>query len=222
MPRKKMTHNEDYYSAFPTRLRAIMEEKNLTQQDIATAIGKTRQAVGYYADGSSSPDWKTIVKLSEFLSVSTDFLLGRSNVRSVEGNEYTAASLGIPESFIDYFSLFKDIDPSEAPVKKVVGSFLSHPSFIDSVNSIAMLTDFYFYPPNRAATEKNWSSSDIDKLKDELFDLTGGEYIIARSVLSANILIDAAENRLREVVHSSVCDLMGNSDRAKELFESII
>lgn len=81
MPRKKNTCSDDYNAAFPTRLRKIMGEKNRTQQDVANAIGKTRQAVGYYTDGSSSPDWKTLVELSNYFDVSVDWLLGKTNTK---------------------------------------------------------------------------------------------------------------------------------------------
>lgn len=82
MPRKKNTCPSDCNAAFPTRLRKIMREKNRTQQDVANAIDKTRQAVGYYADGSSSPDWKTLVELSAYFDVSVDWLLGLTDIRS--------------------------------------------------------------------------------------------------------------------------------------------
>lgn len=78
MPRKKEQKPEDYGSPFPSRLREIMCEQGKTQREVADAVGKTRQAVGYYADGSSSPDWKTLVKLAQYFGVSTDWLLGLS------------------------------------------------------------------------------------------------------------------------------------------------
>lgn len=76
MPRKKSTNTEAYNKDFPRRLREVMQEKGETQQIVGDAIGKTRQAVGYYADGSSSPDWETIVKIAKHFGVSTDYLLG--------------------------------------------------------------------------------------------------------------------------------------------------
>lgn len=78
MPRKRAHEAENYNDAFPRNLRALMESRGKTQQDIAEYIQKTRQAVGYYADGSSNPDWKTIVQLAKFFDVTTDYLLGLS------------------------------------------------------------------------------------------------------------------------------------------------
>ena len=86
MPRKNNDTAGDYTKDFPRRLREIMREKKKTQQNVADAIGKTRQAVSYYADGSSSPDWEVIVKLAKYFDVSTDWLLGLSNVKTIDGD----------------------------------------------------------------------------------------------------------------------------------------
>ncbi len=76
MPRKRITMTDGYNKAFPKALRLLMRERNITQQELAEYIGKKRQTVSYYCDGASSPDWETLVKISSFFSVSTDWLLG--------------------------------------------------------------------------------------------------------------------------------------------------
>ena len=78
MPRKKKEQSGNYNKAFPTTIRNLMQRKNTTQNELANYLQKTRQAVSYYCDGSSSPDWETIVKIADFFDVSTDYLLGRT------------------------------------------------------------------------------------------------------------------------------------------------
>lgn len=78
MSRKPNLTGDEYNKVFPQRLREIMRSKNVTQKDLATEIGKTRQAVSYYMDGSSGPDWETLAKIASFLGVSSDYLLGLS------------------------------------------------------------------------------------------------------------------------------------------------
>lgn len=74
MARKQRIHPENYDKVFPTRLRELMKGK--TQQDLAVYLGKTRQAISYYLDGSSSPDWETLAKIASFFGVSSDYLIG--------------------------------------------------------------------------------------------------------------------------------------------------
>lgn len=83
MPRKRMTINKELFDKpFPSALRNLMKERNTTQQELAEALGKTRQSISYYCDGSSSPDWETIANIAKYYSVSADWLLGLSDVRS--------------------------------------------------------------------------------------------------------------------------------------------
>lgn len=78
MSRKPNLTGDEYNKVFPQRLREIMRSKNITQKDLAVEISKTRQAVSYYMDGSSGPDWETLAKIASFLGVSSDYLLGLS------------------------------------------------------------------------------------------------------------------------------------------------
>lgn len=73
-----MSRNEvsGYFKIFPTRLRKLMEEKKLTQDDIGAAIGKTRQSVSKYMNGLTSPTWEDIVIMAKLFKVPTDYLLG--------------------------------------------------------------------------------------------------------------------------------------------------
>lgn len=86
MPRKRMHTPSDYYSDFPSRLRRLIESADVTQEDVAKAIGKTRQAIGYYINGTSSPDWKVLVKIAQYFNVSIDYLCGLTDepTRDVE------------------------------------------------------------------------------------------------------------------------------------------
>lgn len=57
-------------------LRLLREKKGLRQKDVAELIGVSQVAYSYYEKGSREPDYATLVKLSDFFGVSTDYLLG--------------------------------------------------------------------------------------------------------------------------------------------------
>lgn len=103
MPRKKLNYTDNYYKPFPTRLRRLMRgdagkiNRTVSQQELADYLGlKVRQSVSAYCDGSGQPSWENIAKIAEYFSVSTDWLLGVTNIESVERNIQVAAStLGI-------------------------------------------------------------------------------------------------------------------------------
>lgn len=117
MARKRKTESDQYHAAFPRRLREIMSERGITQQTIADAIGKTRQSVSCYADGSSSPDWSTLVQLSRYLGVSTDWLLGQSDYMADEMRHLAASELGLSEKAI---KILKTLSGNEEQYGKMI------------------------------------------------------------------------------------------------------
>ena len=62
----------------PNRLKEIRQEKNLSQTDIAKALGVTRQAISLYEKGDREPKLETWQKLADFFNVPVDYLLGIS------------------------------------------------------------------------------------------------------------------------------------------------
>jgi len=58
------------------RIRERREARRLTQQDLASALQISAQAVSKWERGENAPDIATLVALSRLLGVSTDWLLG--------------------------------------------------------------------------------------------------------------------------------------------------
>ena len=69
---------------FSKRLKELMSENKTTQQDLANKTNMTRQAISQYAVGSVLPNIEKLYLISQYFSVSTDFLLGLSNYRNFE------------------------------------------------------------------------------------------------------------------------------------------
>ena len=66
------------------RLLGLREEAELTQQQVAEAIGSTQQKISNYEKGTVEPDCDTLVQLADFFKTTVDYMLGRSNQRYVE------------------------------------------------------------------------------------------------------------------------------------------
>lgn len=66
------------------RLKFLREEKNFTQGDIAKLLNITIAAYSYYENEKRDMTPDTIIKLAEYFNVSTDYLLGKSDVRNPE------------------------------------------------------------------------------------------------------------------------------------------
>lgn len=58
------------------RIKAIREQRGLTQADLAKQLGITRSSVNAWEQGISVPSTQYIVELAGLFKVSTDYLLG--------------------------------------------------------------------------------------------------------------------------------------------------
>ena len=69
---------------FKERLVKLRKELNLTQEDFAQKIGYTRTAISAWEIGRNEPSNADTVKIADFFGVSTDYLLGKSDIRNPE------------------------------------------------------------------------------------------------------------------------------------------
>lgn len=72
---------------FPERLKALRLEANLTQKEIAEKIGVSRPAYTYCEKGEKTPTQDKLTVLANLFNVSTDYLLGNSDYRTIEEDE---------------------------------------------------------------------------------------------------------------------------------------
>jgi transcriptional regulator with XRE-family HTH domain len=61
---------------FSSRLRSLREARGFTQEALAEAVGLQPAMLSHIERGRRGPSLATLVKLSEVLAVSTDYLLG--------------------------------------------------------------------------------------------------------------------------------------------------
>lgn len=76
MPRKAEPRVTTEQQVFPTRLRELMEKRNVNQKQLAAIIGMRPQTVSLYTGGQSTPDINCLRKIAEYFHVSCDWLVG--------------------------------------------------------------------------------------------------------------------------------------------------
>ncbi|MDR0286707.1 MAG: helix-turn-helix transcriptional regulator [Clostridiales bacterium] len=82
MPKENNTMGE--HEIFATRLRGLMEKKNTTHQQLAYKLNVSRQAVSSYYFGKRQPNFQKLIEIAEYFNVSTDYLLGVTELRNYD------------------------------------------------------------------------------------------------------------------------------------------
>ena len=62
-------------------LRKIRKEKGLTMKQLGAIVGVTEAAISQYETGKREADFETLLKISEALDCTVDYLLGREKTK---------------------------------------------------------------------------------------------------------------------------------------------
>lgn len=100
---------------FKDRLVKLRKELGLTQEDFAQKIGYTRTAISAWEIGRNEPSNADTVKIADFFGVSTDYLLGKSDIRNPEQQDDPLGLAKIGFNMKDYNP------PSETQKQQIKG-----------------------------------------------------------------------------------------------------
>lgn len=70
---------------FNDRLRALRQQRAMTQAEVARELNISQAAYSKYEVGTSSPNPETLAKLANLLGVSADYLVGSDNNKDRQG-----------------------------------------------------------------------------------------------------------------------------------------
>lgn len=232
MSRKIKERSADYFKAFPRRLENLMKQNNITQQTLADELGVSRQSVSYYCNGQSSPDWETIVKIAGYFKVSSDYLLGLSEVDTPKTDIRATADLtGLSQNSVELLMGWRSSSRYVEHLN-VLNFFFSDPRFIlfidrvirylDKANKLEEVRAKYNATNSYILKE---ASDDIVKeielregLKDTLSakDLSAAEELKEGAFLyvhkAVDVLIDSLEYHNKRVVFGNESEVADGND----------
>ena len=83
------------------KLHSLRTEMKLTQKQVADRIGLAISAGSSYESGTRYPSYETLIKLSRMFHVSTDYLLGLTEKRSVDVTGLEDAEIELITQLVD-------------------------------------------------------------------------------------------------------------------------
>ncbi len=69
------------------RIREVRLQSGISQKELATAIGVAPNTLSQYESGKRAPDYDTMGRISDYLHVSVDYLLGLGREKPILEDE---------------------------------------------------------------------------------------------------------------------------------------
>ena len=82
-------------------IRQLRLARNLSQVDLANALGVTKQSVSNWENNNIQPSIDMLIRLATVFSVSTDYILGLNHRKYIEISELTDCQLAHISAIID-------------------------------------------------------------------------------------------------------------------------
>lgn len=133
---------------FANRLKEIRKEKNMTQVQLAEALGVSKGTVAMWEIGKRQPNFETLNALSDIFDKKIDYILGYSNdSSSAQMTESEIEQLGIwetEENFYEMIMAYLRLDDFgkhavESVIKAEVSRCREHGSLLPKENFMLSL-----------------------------------------------------------------------------------
>ncbi len=79
MVKTVFVYHIDMKVLFYERLQQLRKEKGLTQCELAKVLNTTQRRISYMEAGKVEPDLSTLITLSNYFELTTDYLIGVKN-----------------------------------------------------------------------------------------------------------------------------------------------
>jgi len=87
-------------TVFAERIKRLREDKGVSQGQLAEVLGVSRPSLSAYENGTTPPDILVLDRAARYFEVSSDYLLGRQQGKSVEKSVFIAES-GLSDNATD-------------------------------------------------------------------------------------------------------------------------
>ena len=115
---------------FIKRLEALMEEKDMSQIELASKIGTTNVTISRYLSGERIPRLEIVAKIAEVFHTSVDYLVGLSSIRS---NSNTSDMLEIQQKLDSIGSLNTKKELSSSQLALIKSLLEDNKDFLNSL-----------------------------------------------------------------------------------------
>ena len=93
-----------FYSEFGENLKKLRTSRNLTQKEFGSFVGLSKAVVSKYETGMGYPTYDVLIRIAVFFGVTTDYLLGVPDSKTVNVSDLTDTQIDAVHHMIAEFS----------------------------------------------------------------------------------------------------------------------
>ena len=186
------------------RINDVLAKKGIMQKELAEHLGVTANTVSYYLSGERCPDIDKLIEISRFLNVSTDYLIGLSDVKSTNIEvksicDYT----GLSEMAVAKLHFFKESNQLHS---EIISAFIA-PDF--KANIVCRMLELYEKEYLKNIEEMDEAYNNFDEMQiNEIELLEDFKEYMANKARSAKVsyyeAVDAFKNTIDEYVDNKI------------------
>ena len=96
------------------RIKILRNSLGLTQKQLGTHLGLGESTISQYENENRTPDYETLNHIADFFDVSTDYLLGRTNIQTLsrsphDSNRITQLLQDLPPEDIEKLEEYAEL-----------------------------------------------------------------------------------------------------------------
>lgn len=184
-----------FLQSFATRVRALREERGISQEQLSRKLGISRVSLGFYEKKERTPDIEMLGKVASYFKVSTDYLLGLSEFTNVD------QKADISKGYTDL------VEETQLYPPKVQKEFTS--LFEAVVRSYSSLNEYgRLIKYARMTKDENYLDafylSEMRKIHDSLAVCSDDACIIAEGIYHGALEHDCKDMYKSEIIRNSV------------------
>ena len=178
------------------RITVRLAEINQRQKDLAAYLGIQDNTISYFCSGSRSPNMEQLIKIAEFLNVSTDYLLGvTDNATTNTDLQAVCNYTGLNEKTIEILKKLKSLGKIS-----VLNDIINAPDFpllIDGVmnynKAVYKIIDYY-------SKSHNFTNEDEKNINNAKQYLESQGYIIKPATDVVKSEFDTVTNSFKSLI----------------------
>ncbi len=213
---------KDKMPIFAARFSGLRGDR--TQAEFAEFLGISRPTVGFYENGERIPDALVLKQIAERCGVTTDYLVGLSDVKTIDRDLQTINNItGLSEEAIHALEMLNCVldvssykpdntcDLESVVPMNIVNKIIENPSFILAITDFCQCIKL-----TKQAEKVIITNSDLEDLRKRHHEvIEAGATIIRGSELS-DYLLHQAEDRLSLCIRGIWIDAAFNSNPEEE------